>query len=445
MILPNTQKKVQIVKDKSPAKNLNNKSPYASLKTTPQKVDQSPASKLSQLQQYVMSYSIEYGLLRILQKEIQLVRSLENNKRELQAKLQDPINLYYSVKGGRQSESSLKNSDVITKADLTQFINIFKITSFKPEALVDFILKRIDKDFDDQLKYSDFIELIQPMTLNTLKYTNAQSCNSESPTRKQIQQEFQKELEKAQQIKSQDINSVLNKLSKSPLRVSELIKDSQFNEQLQSTLNDRTSSCKKQNMQFSPARQQPQNQENNLKHQPLRRSRGEHTRSQSQEMIQVYQQSFQDAQNVFSPSQNDREKTQHQSFIEVNSPKSSLQHAPRPQSSNFTQSYSQIEQQIEKKQSNTKSTASKKQFLEEIKEDTEKEEYYHIHQTPIDQLKNPPTQVQKLSYDLSPMRNKTFLASEFSSQNILGSQSLNQHEKSTQPNLNFDNLRIQPE
>eukprot|EP00347_Sterkiella_histriomuscorum_P002267 403368820 len=184
MILPNTQKKVQIVKDKSPAKNLNNKSPYTSLKTTPQKVDQSSASKLSQLQQYVMSYSIEYGLLRILQKEIQLVRSLENNKRELQAKLQDPINLYYSVKGGRQSESSLKNSDVITKADLTQFINIFKIISFKPEALVDFILKRIDKDFDDQLKYSDFIELIQPMTLNTFKYTNAQSCNSESPTQK---------------------------------------------------------------------------------------------------------------------------------------------------------------------------------------------------------------------------------------------------------------------
>ena len=76
----------------------------------------------------------------------------------------DPLELFYSVKGGRSSRSSIKNPDYITKEDLLCFIREYATFNVKEVnmPMIESIMKRVDKDLDEQVKYYELLEFVSP-------------------------------------------------------------------------------------------------------------------------------------------------------------------------------------------------------------------------------------------------------------------------------------------
>ena len=77
----------------------------------------------------------------------------------------DPIELFYNVKGGRYSKSSLRNLDAITKEELVSFLNEYSGGFEINESMVECVFRRLDHDCDEQIKYIEFLEAISPFHL----------------------------------------------------------------------------------------------------------------------------------------------------------------------------------------------------------------------------------------------------------------------------------------
>ena len=105
-------------------------------------------------------------------------RLMEKMRRELFSKyVADPINLFYSVKGGRNTKSSLRNPEAISKTDLYEFLREYSIEGISNinDELIDSIMRRLDHDCDEKIKYLEFLEAITPFHIEGLAIPESKS------------------------------------------------------------------------------------------------------------------------------------------------------------------------------------------------------------------------------------------------------------------------------
>ncbi|CDW73943.1 ef hand family protein [Stylonychia lemnae] len=403
MILPNNNKRFEILQKTTPSKTRQS----SSLSPTQNKRNQNK----SEAGYCKLSYPVEYGLLRVIKKELDLVRHADELKNELSSLSPDIIELFYSVKGGRQSSSSVRHPDFFSKIDIQNFIKKYSTSQIVGiDDLAGSIMRRIDYDFDDKVKYAEFVELISPRSLESIGRlpTGLSFKNKYSPQRAQMQINFQQALKFSDAKRTQDQNDIQKRLSSSPVR--ERIQNQRNNESqnsqyepLRADLTKRFSDLTNKQANQNPTLALSQSQNKSLgeqAYQQLRNSRGQA-----------------DKQNYLSP----KDARYNQAEIHQNDEKENQKQ---------TEESSDDENQKKNKrlsQSNNRSSKFSK-GLEEIVEDQEREEFYHVNQTPVHLLKNPPTKINRNSQEFSPTTFKSITTFEGKPQQYLLS-SQNYHLK----------------
>ena len=136
-----------------------------------------------------MTYAVEFGILRILIKEIELYRRVDQMRFDLaQNYTFDPIDLFYSVKGGRDSKSTVNDPEIISSSDVQKFLRDFSIIDDEiGDNLVKCIMRRVSKELsgDPKIKYSDFIDTFAPAQLCSLNSSlKMRNYYNTSPKRK---------------------------------------------------------------------------------------------------------------------------------------------------------------------------------------------------------------------------------------------------------------------
>ena len=112
------------------------------------------ATSRSPIPSYTLPYEIESCLVRVLMKEIEMIRSLELAKRELTNRYDFSIvEVFRTI--------DVNNSGYISTLELEGFLNKYKNLPFEGD--IKDIMRRFDKDADNMISYDEFVAGIMPI------------------------------------------------------------------------------------------------------------------------------------------------------------------------------------------------------------------------------------------------------------------------------------------